>query len=943
MKLAAFVPATILLASCTSTSGSREPQIDGFDRAAAVVQSAIDRGKLPGAVLWIESEERAAFQAFGERSVRPTRAETRLDTIYDLASLTKVMATAPSVVILIERGQIELDAPVSRYLPEFKGGWRGAVTVRHLLTHTSSLPAGIPLDAWTGYEEGLKRALAAEPINEPGRVFLYSDVNFILLGEIVRLVSGRTLDQFAAENIYGPLGMTDTGFKPGPSSRIAPTELVDEEMLHGVVHDPTSRRMGGVTGHAGLFSSARDVARYARMILGRGMIDGIRVMSSQSVSLMTSAATPDDVFARRAPGWDVDTGYSRPRGGFPLGSFGHTGWTGTFIWIDPSTSSFYFLLSNRVHPQGKGSVVDLQRDLGFVVSDILLARDSVAEGVRVNPAGAGDTLPGIDVLVNRRYALLKGKKIGLITNHTGRDRRGNPTIDLLRSAADVELVRLFSPEHGIAGALDAKIDDSVDQVRGIPIVSLYGERRAPDAAHLDGLDALVFDIQDIGARYYTYISTMGLAMRAAGESGVEFIVLDRPNPIGGAVEGPVAEGESSFTSYHPIAMRHGMTVGELARMFADELDIDVELTVVPVEGWTRDELWEDTGIPWVNPSPNIRDPEAALLYPMLGFLETTNISVGRGTDAPFHQLGSPWIDGPALAASLASAIPSDCLRFAPVTFTPSSSVHQGVRVEGVHIEVVDSTRCSMVQSGLVLADTLSRYEEWDTQRLNILLRHESTAEAIRHGRGAEAAPSLWQPALARFLERRERFLAYERESSRLAGLDGSVESHRPALHRGGTGRESARIFRRQRCGRDQNTPVRGETVGLQSKDAFTTAGKHCRLDADLFDLSVCRIPHGENWRIAIGVVRPGIELEQKLAAVRRPRYRDDRIAIPSLGSGVLLEDEPWFATRVGQPQTRYVPARTRRLIPRLRGDRTNFGPRGTSATGRRESLAGRQA
>ena len=760
MRAITSLAAVLVLASCTTTA--RAPQIEGFDRAAAVVERAIENGQLPGAVLWIEREGTVSSRAMGARALEPVREETRVDTVYDVASLTKVMATAPSITILSERGQIDIDAPVSRYLPEFAGGLRDAVTVRHLLTHTSALPPGIPLgDEWEGYEAGIERALATEPSNTPGTIFVYSDVNFILLGEIVRKVSGRPLDRFAAENIYGPLAMSDTGFRPDSPRRIAPTERFEGTILHGVVHDPTSRRMGGVAGHAGLFSSARDVARYARMLLHGGMLDGVRVMSSNSVRLMTSVATPSEVFVRRGLGWDIDSGFSRPRGGFPLGSFGHTGWTGTFLWIDPASSSFYILLSNRVHPDGRGSVVPLQRDLGHAVSEILTGRSGTAEGVRVPATGPGNAQSGIDVLFSRSFTELAGKRIGLITNHTGRDRRGNPTIDLLRSAPGVSLVRLFSPEHGIAGVLDERIEDGIDRVRGIPIISLYGERRAPEPSQLDDIDALVFDVQDIGARYYTYISTMGMAMRAAAEAGVEFVVLDRPNPIGGAVEGPVAEGESTFTSFHPIAMRHGMTVGELAKLFAAELDIDVELTVIPVRGWTRDTLWSETGIPWVNPSPNIRDLEAALLYPMIGFLETTNISVGRGTVAPFHLLGAPWIDGASMADALNARVPSDCLRFRPVEFTPDASVYENEQVSGVGIEVIDSTRCSMVEAGLALADELSGYDEWDTARLPILLRHAETARLIREGRSGELAPASWEPRLEEFMKRRAPHLIYD--------------------------------------------------------------------------------------------------------------------------------------------------------------------------------------
>lgn len=766
--------ASLLLLLVACTSATRQSQLPPLDRATALVQSAVDEGRIPGAILHVEQHGASEQHVFGARAIQPQREENRRDTIYDLASLTKVLATAPSIMVLAERGMLELDAPVGRYLPEFAGGMRDQVTVRHLLTHTSSLPAGLSLaDDWSGYEEGIRRALSTEPVHTPGSVFLYSDVNFILLGEIVRKVSRRSLDTFAAENLYTPLQMLDTRFSPPASRRIAPTEKVDSGMLRGEVHDPTSRRMGGVAGHAGLFSSAHDVARFARMLLRGGELDGFRVMSSRSVELMTSIATPPEVHVRRGLGWDIDSGFSRPRGGFPLGSFGHTGWTGSFIWLDPSSSSFWFLLSNRVHPDGRGSVLDLQLELGKAISDALIGRASPAEDIRVKPAGAGSVLLGIDVLTARNYEPLRGRRVGLITNHTGRDRRGNPTIDLLRAAPEVELLALFTPEHGLRGVRDEKIEDGRDELSGLPVWSLYGERRVPSAEQLAGLDVVVFDIQDIGARYYTYISTMGLAMQAAAANDVAFMVLDRPNPIGGDIaEGPVAEGESIFTSFHPIALRHGMTVGELAQMFREELGIEVDLTVIPLQGWRRDQRWDSTGLPWVNPSPAIRRLEAALLYPALGILEASNLSVGRGSDLPFEQFGAPWLDGEALADHLNANLSAQCAVFETARFTPRSSVFAGEEVTGVRIRLVDETRCSMVELGLTIADALAtRWPEWEAEKTNNLLRHRATTEAIQRGRATAEAPKLWEPELSRFLERRQKYLLYGGGKSKTKRMD----------------------------------------------------------------------------------------------------------------------------------------------------------------------------
>lgn len=296
------------------------------------------------------------------------------DTIFDAASLTKVMAATPAIMKLIEQGKVELDAPVSRYLPEFAAHGKEAVTVRHLLTHTSGLPPGLPPNPpWSGRDEALTLAEESHLAEAPGSAFRYSDINFILLGEIVRKVSGRGLNEFCADEIYRPLSMKDTGFLPVESLRlrIAPTERAEDgTFLRGIVHDPTARRMGGVAGHAGLFTTASDVAKFARMMLGRGTADGIRIFESSTVNLMTTVQTPPGVNDRRGLGWDIDSPYAGPRGErFLIGSYGHTGWTGGALWIDPFSGTFMIFLTNRNHPDGKGNVVGLWSQLGTLSAE----------------------------------------------------------------------------------------------------------------------------------------------------------------------------------------------------------------------------------------------------------------------------------------------------------------------------------------------------------------------------------------------------------------------------------------------------------------------------------------------------------------------------------------------------------------------------------------------
>jgi len=374
------------------------------------------------------------------------------------------------------------------------------------------------------------------------------------------------------------------------------------------------------------------------------------------------------------------------------------------------------------------------------------------------------TLTGIDVLERDGFALLKGRRVGLITNHTGLSRDGIATAKLLHEAPDVELVALFSPEHGLKGLLDqAEITDARDEETGLRVYSLYGETRQPTAEMLAGIDTLAFDIQDIGTRFYTYISTMGLAMRAASEQGIRFVVLDRPNPINGLdVAGPVLDpGREAFVAFHRLPVRHGMTVGELARMFDAELGLGLDLQVVPAEGWRRSDGFEETGLRWVNPSPNMRSPAEALLYPGIGLLESTNLSVGRGTATPFELLGAPWLDGKRLAAHL-SAQGLAGVRFEPVTFVPSSSKFAGETCRGLRFLVTDRRALRPVRMGLAAALGLRTLypDAWEAAALDHLLRNEAVLDALLAARPLAELEAICRPDLDAFLARRSRFLLY---------------------------------------------------------------------------------------------------------------------------------------------------------------------------------------
>lgn len=745
----------------------------------AAINEAIAEKKCPGGVLWVEHAGASYHKAFGQRAVVPAAEPMTRDTIFDAASLTKVVACTPAVMLLIERGQLGLDDRVAKYIPEFAAEGKGDITIKHLLTHTSGLRPDVSLKPdWKGQVAAIRLACEEKLSAPPGEKTIYSDTGMYLLGEIVQRVSGLPLDEFARREIFLPLGMKDTDFNPPQDKldRIAPTEVEGDTPVRGVVHDPRARRMAGVAGHAGLFFTASDLARYTRMLLNLGELDGVRLFKPETVKLMTSVQTPPNVNARRGLGWDIDSSYSGPRGKlFPLGSYGHTGWTGTSLWIDPFSQTFVIFLSNRNHPTEKGSVLALRAKLGTLAAEAVMDFDFASVVGALPPrAESGDrpaaglkppthrVLNGIDVLVKNNFAPLKGKRLGLITNHTGQDRDRNPTIDLLSRAPAVTLVKLFSPEHGIRGAVDEKVGDSKDEKTGLPIHSLYGESRKPTAAQLQDLDALIFDIQDIGCRFYTYPSTMGLAIEAAAENGKEIFVLDRVNPITGSLmDGPVLAEKPTFVGFYKVPLRHGMTLGELARMYNAEKNLNARLTVIEVERWKREQWFDETGLPWANPSPNMRSLKAAILYPGVGLLESA-LSVGRGTDTPFEVVGAPYIDDVRLAEELNRAeLPG--VGFVPVRFTPTYSVHKGTNCGGVYIMLNDRNACNVVDVGLQIARALCQLypKEFPVDKIKHLLLHAPTLEAVKANQPLAEIRAGWKSELAEFAKRRERYLIYQ--------------------------------------------------------------------------------------------------------------------------------------------------------------------------------------
>ncbi|MGB8508150.1 MAG: exo-beta-N-acetylmuramidase NamZ domain-containing protein, partial [Pyrinomonadaceae bacterium] len=526
-----------------------------------------------------------------------------------------------------------------------------------------------------------------------------------------------------------------------------------------------------------------------------GAYGGVRILSPLTVAEMTRPRQVTEEGGARGLGWDINTSFSSNRGDlFPFGSFGHTGFTGTSLWLDPTSETFVVFLSNRVHPDGKGDVSALRGRVASIVASSLTDTASVAratvesqhymqemlagltrftfstsEARRSEDTGAlpvpaaAEVLTGIDVLERDHFKPLQNMRIGLITNHTGRDRRGTQTIDVLREAPGVKLVALFSPEHGIRGMSDENVSDAVDEKTGLPVYSLYGESRRPKSEQLKNLDALVFDIQDIGVRFYTYISTLGYAMEAAAAAHLPLYVLDRPNPINGVdVDGPVADADKlSFTSYHMIPVRHGMTVGELARLYNEGRKINCDLRIVEVENWRRAMWFDATGLTWINPSPNMRSLTEATLYPGVGLLEMTNISVGRGTDTPFELVGAPWLDGRKLAAYLNGRnLPG--VRFVPVRFTPKASVFNGEECGGVNVIITDRARLRAVLVGIELAVALRRLypSEWKVDDFARLLVSADTLQRVKRGDAPEEIARAWGVGLEEFKRARARALIY---------------------------------------------------------------------------------------------------------------------------------------------------------------------------------------
>ena len=858
--------------SATASSTATQPD---FTPITTLVNEAIAAHKLPGAVVLIDHNGRQVFeQAYGNRKVAgelgpngSTAAEPMTeDTIFDMASLSKCLSTATAMMQLYEQGKYQFDDPVAKYLPDFAANGKENVTIRELLTHYSGLPPDISLkDPWglaaPDKAEGIRRALASPLKTTPGTHFEYSDINFITLGALVEKLSGESLDEYAEQHIFTPLGMKDTtyhsleracphGFLRLGSSALldmnhaeldligakvqdycatgtwntesifntAPTAHDDEgtaatnpdfdHLLRGTVHDPTTRRMGGVAGHAGVFSTAHDVALFAQALLDKLTKDtGPFPLKQSTLKLMTepeqpstaeSTATvftpdgnPTKGVATRGFGWDINSAFSRPRGAiFPIGSFGHTGFTGTSLWMDPASDTALIILANAIHPRGNPPISALRGEIATATAKALGLEEDIS----------GPTLTGIDVLESTHFEALREAahrhgnhlRLGLLTNQTGLDSHGRRTVDILHTDAakavpGLMLTTLFSPEHGLFGLKDTtKIANDTDPTTRLPILSLYGakpEQRRPRAEDLAKLDAVVIDLQDAGVRFYTYETVVGYFLEAAAEQkahghNLEIIVLDRPNPIGGVqVQGPVSDpGAEAYIDYMPLPVRHGLTLGELALYFNSErrlpsplsanvqVPIKAPLTVIPMQHWRRTEYFDETRLPWTNPSPNLRNLTAATLYPGLGFLDATDVSVGRGTSKPFEQIGASYIDAQQLAAYLtARKIPG--VTFTPTTFSVVEDATRypghGKTIPGVAFTLTDRNALDATELGIEVVSALHHlYPQFPLAKTANLIANAGTMQSLANHEDPRKIAADWVTDLATFERQREPYLLY---------------------------------------------------------------------------------------------------------------------------------------------------------------------------------------
>lgn len=689
----------------------------------AAVAHALAADSLPGAVVLIGDAGGIHFaRAYGQRSLEPTRSAMSLDTVFDLASLTKVF-TALGVMRLVAAERLTLEEDLARYVPALAG-----VSAEDLLLHRAGFPA---VDALRDYgpdrDANIERILATQ--RTPPGSFRYSDLGYIALGEVIERVTGKPLDEAIRDLVCEPLGL-EARFRPEADARIAPTEYAprraaageEPPMIRGVVHDPRAYRLGGVAGHAGLFARAADVAKVARMLLGANsgfLPEGLRRR------MLTPVRVGE---AERTLGLNAYDG-----------GVAHRGFTGTFVHVHEGHGRFAVVLTHAVHPRAAGDAAPLRE-----------AVRAIANVAQVLPAPAEFAF-GIDVLRAEGFRRLAGKRVGLFTHDAAVARDGLTTRRVLLDAENVDVRLLFAPEHGLGANREGVIED--ERADGVVIQSLFGANRDPRPEAFERFDVLVVDIQDVGARFYTYFASMHRLLRAAALANTSVLILDRPNPLGGVrVEGPLVEpSHETFINHHPLPILHGLSAGEMARLLVAEEELDVELDVVALQGW-RGETWRDLGLRWVPPSPNLRSLDAVELYPAVALVEGANVSVGRGTDSPFQLVGAPYVDAQRLLAAVQAAGGHGEV----TTFEPRARPFRGQPCQGVRL----SPDGSSLALGFAILGSLATHRQFQGARTAGLL----ASDAVQRGalQGQLGLVESFLPAERAFEARRIPHLLYER-------------------------------------------------------------------------------------------------------------------------------------------------------------------------------------
>jgi uncharacterized protein YbbC (DUF1343 family)/CubicO group peptidase (beta-lactamase class C family) len=665
------------------------------------LERAVKVAEAPGATACVGTAGTRLFTgATGWRLLGDAPEPATVDTIYDLASLTKVIATTTAVMLLHEQGRLALDAPLATWIdaPAFR-----AITPRHLLTHTSGLPAGRPLHREAANPRAAVARIAETPLSRPpGQRRVYSDLGFILLGALVEAVTGERLDAFCRRRIFAPLNMQRTTFNPHPLlwPQCAATEQCAwrGRLMRGEVHDENAHAIGGVSGHAGLFAPVEDVALFCE-----GLLEGRILARATLEEMLRMDHVP--AYPWQGLGWKVDPWRDGSEGYLPARrAFGHTGWTGTSMWVDFDSGFYAVLLSNTCHPsRARRQNRALRR----------VFHTAVHANWHAHRANAHT---GLDRLVWDGFDAVKGKRIAVLTHHAAVDQRGRPLLDVLALEPECIVARVFSPEHGLRGQAEA--GEAVGAQRApVPVTSLYGDRKRPTRDELRGIELFVVDLQDVGARFYTYMATMRECMAACAEARVPMLVLDRPNPIGGGIaEGPLPERVGSLVCAAEVPMRHGMTLGELALLFwrGEFSRPGFEVRVLTVDGWPANLHFDALALPWTPPPPNIPDPKTALLYSGMCLFEGINLNEGRGTDRPFAQVGAPWLDAQAILAGLPAEARIGC-ELEAVAYTPvaipgkaSNPRHQNEACRGIRITVRDAHALRPVTLALALIVAIQR-------------------------------------------------------------------------------------------------------------------------------------------------------------------------------------------------------------------------------------------